>query len=231
MMRQVAGDPHAFPRDGGLSPDTTALMIVDMQHDFCSIGGYMDRLGVKLAGLRAPIAPLRRVLAAAREGGYRIVHTREAYRPDLSDVQPWKRHDRIAIGDAGKLGRALIRGEPGWQILPELAPAPGEPVFDKASYGAFATTEIDEVLRGWAIRNLVLTGVTTDCCVTSCLREALDRGYDCLVLADCVGAADPSHHEAALTLMRKPGGVYGTTATADAFIAAIAGAAIAEIDT
>ncbi len=222
MTRQVPGDPQDFPRDGALSRETTALMIIDMQHDFCSVGGYMDRLGVALAGLRAPIAPIGRVLAAAREGGYRIVHTREAYRPDLADVQPWKRHDAIAIGDAGALGRVLIRGEPGWQILPELAPAPGETIFDKPSYGAFATTEIDSVLRGWGIKNLVLAGVTTDCCVTSCLREALDRGYDCLVLADCVGAGDPRHHEAALSLIRKQSGVYGTTATADAFIHAIA---------
>jgi nicotinamidase-related amidase len=222
MRRQVSGDPHAFPQDGALHPDSTALMIIDMQHDFCSAGGYMDRLGAKLDGLRAPIAPLRRVLAGAREAGYRIVHTRETYRPDLTDLQPWKRHDAIAIGDGGPLGRALIRGEAGWEILPELAPAPGERVFDKPSYGAFATTDIDAVLRGWGIRNLVLAGVTTDCCVTSCLREALDRGYDCLVLADCVGAADPVHHEAALTLMRKKSGVYGTTATADAFLGAVA---------
>ena len=221
MTRQVPGDPQDFPRDGALSRETTALMIIDMQHDFCSVGGYMDRLSVALAGLRAPIAPIRRVLAAARDAGYRVVHTREAYRPDLADVQPWKLHDAIAIGEAGKLGRALIRGEPGWQILPELAPAPGETVFDKPSYGAFATTDIDAVLRGWGISNLVLAGVTTDCCVTSCLREALDRGYDCLVLADCVGAADPIHHEAALALMRKTSGIYGTTATADDFIATL----------
>ena len=108
-----------------------------------------------------------------------------------------------------------------WEIIAELAPAPGEPILDKPSYGPFATTDIDAVLRGRGVRNLVLTGVTTDCCVTSCLREALDRGYDCLVLADCVGSANPVHHEAALTLMHKRSGVFGTTATADAFVAAI----------
>jgi nicotinamidase-related amidase len=119
------------------------------------------------------------------------------------------------------MGRALIRGGPCWEIISELAPAPGEHILDKASYGPFATTDIDTLLRNWGIRNLVLTGVTTDCCITSCLREALDRGYDCLVLADCVGSADPVHHEAALTLMRKRSGVFGTTAAAEAFIDAI----------
>ena len=222
MKRRVSGEPHDFPLNDELRPETTALLVIDMQHDFCSEGGYMHRLRASLAGLRAPIEPIRRVLAAARAAGFRVIHTREGYRADLADLQPWKRgggpHDSIAIGDAGPMGRALIRGEPCWDIIPELAPASGEPIMDKASYGAFATTEIDSILRGWGIRNLVLTGVTTDCCVTSCLREALDRGYDCLVLADCVGSASPVHHEAALTLMRKRSGVYGTTATSAAFL-------------
>lgn len=225
MKRRVSGEPHDFPLNGEFRPDTTALLVIDMQHDFCSEGGYMHRLGASLAGLRAPIEPIRRVLAAARTAGFRVIHTREGYRGDLADLQPWKRggspHDAIAIGDAGPMGRALIRGEPCWDIIPELAPASSEPIMDKASYGAFATTDIGTILRGWGIRNLILTGVTTDCCVTSCLREALDRGYDCLVLADCVGSASPVHHEAALTLMRKQSGVYGTTATSAAFIDAI----------
>jgi nicotinamidase-related amidase len=200
-------------------------VVIDMQHDFCSEGGYMHRLGASLTGLRAPIEPIRRVLAATRAAGFRVVHTREGYHADLSDLQPWKRggapNDAIAIGDAGPMGRALIRGEPCWDIIPELAPAPAERVLDKPSYGPFATTNIDALLRSWGVQNLILTGVTTDCCVTSCLREALDRGYDCLVLVDCVGSADPRHHEAALTLMRKPSGVFGTTASAVAFIDAI----------
>jgi nicotinamidase-related amidase len=185
----------------------------------------MHRLGASLNGLRAPIRAIRRVLAAAREAGFRVVHTREGYGPDLADLQPWKRgggpHDPVAIGDAGPMGRALIRGEPCWDIIPELAPQSGECVLDKPSYGPFATTDIDALLRGWGIQNLVLTGVTTDCCITSCLREALDRGYDCLVLSDCVGSSDIIYHEAALTLMRKASGVFGTTATAEAFIGAV----------
>ncbi len=212
MKHRVAGEPHDFPLHGELQPATTALLVIDMQHDFCSEGGYMHRLGAPLAGLRAPIQPIRRVLMAARTAGYHVIHTRESYRADLADLQPWKQgggpHDAIAIGDAGPMGRALVRGEPCWDIIPELAPAPGEPIMDKASYGAFATTDIDAILRGKGVRNLVLTGVTTDCCVTSCLREALDRGYDCLVLTDCVGSSSPVHHEAALTLMRKHSGVY-----------------------
>jgi nicotinamidase-related amidase len=225
MKDRVSGDPHAFPLSGDLRPGNTALLVIDMQHDFCSEGGYMHRLGAPLSGLRAPIEPIRRVLAAVRAAGYHVMHTREGYGSDLADLQPWKRgggpNDSIAIGDAGPMGRALIRGEPCWEIISELAPAPGEPVLDKASYGPFATTDIDALLRNWGVRNLVLTGVTTDCCITSCLREALDRGYDCLVLADCVGSADPVHHEAALTLMRKRSGVFGTTATSVAFIDAI----------
>jgi len=225
MKNRVSGDPHAFPLSGELRPGNTALLVIDMQHDFCSEGGYMHRLGARLSGLRAPIEPLRNVLAAARTAGYHVMHTREGYSSDLSDLQPWKRgggaNDAIAIGDAGPMGRALIRGEPCWEIIPELAPAPGECILDKPSYGPFATTDIDATLRNWGIRNLVLTGVTTDCCVTSCLREALDRGYDCLVLADCVGSADPVHHEAALTLMRKRSGAFGTTATSITFIDAI----------
>ena len=225
MNHRVPGDPHDFPVHGDLRPGNTALLVIDMQHDFCSEGGYMHRLGAPLRGLRAPIEPIRSVLKAARAAGDRVVHTPEGYASDISDLQPWKRgggrNDTVAIGDAGAMGRVLVRGEPCWDIIPELAPMPGEHILDKPSYGPFATTDIDTLLRGWGIRNLVLTGVTTDCCVTSCLREALDRGYDCLVLADCVGSADPVHHEAALTLMRKQSGVFGTTATADAFIDAI----------
>jgi len=225
MKHRDSGNPHDFPIHGDVRRENTALLVIDMQHDFCSEGGYMHRLGALLTGLRAPIEPIRRVLAAARTADLRVVHTREGYRPDLSDLQPWRRgggpNDAIAIGDAGPTGRALIRGEPCWDIISELAPAPGERVLDKPSYGPFATTDLDALLRGWGVQNLVLTGVTTDCCVTSCLREALDRGYDCLVLSDCVGSSDLVHHEAALTLMRKPSGVFGTTTTAEAFLGAI----------
>jgi nicotinamidase-related amidase len=232
VSTRVAADPHAFPRTGALEPATTAIFAIDMQLDFCGDGGYMHRLGCDLAVLRAPIEPMRRVLAAARSRGFRVVHTREGYAADLADVQPWKRsphppkaegrpNDPVKIGDPGPLGRALIRGEPGWDFVPELRPLPGEPVFDKPGYGVFAFTDVDAVLRKWGIQNLVLTGVTTDCCVHSVLREALDRGYDCLVLEDCVGASKPEYHAAALTLVRKASGVFGAVSNSRAFLDAI----------
>jgi biuret amidohydrolase len=222
MSVSVPAQPRPFPRHGDLRPDTTAILVIDMQADFCAPGGYMDRLGYDLAPLRAPIDPIRRVLAAARPLGYLVVHTREGYRPDLADVQPWKRGDRIEIGEAGPLGRALVRGETGWDFIPEMAPQPGEPVFDKAGYGPFAFTDLDATLRRRSIANLIVTGVTTDCCVQSTVREALDRGYDCLVLEDCVAAGRRVDHEAALTLMRKPSGALGTVSDSRALIAALA---------
>jgi biuret amidohydrolase len=225
MPTRVSGEPHHFPLRGTLRPEATALVVIDMQHDFLSEGGYMHRLGADLSCVREAIAPLRIVLSKARAWGCRIVHTREGYASDLSDLQPWKiggaLGDAIAIGDEGPRGRALIRGEPGFDIVPELAPLPGERIFDKPSYGAFATTKLGDYLKDSGVTHLVLTGVTTDCCVTSTLREALDQGFECLVLTDCVGSATRSHHEAALTLMRKPSGVFGTTATSNAFLQAL----------
>jgi biuret amidohydrolase len=225
MTVRVKGTPHDFPVKDSLTPETTALLVIDMQHDFLSANGYMHRSGCDLTCLREAIEPLRQVLAKARQWGCRIVYTREGYADDLSDIQPWKLGgtpgDKIPIGDRGPLGRALIRGERGFEIIPELAPNEGETVVDKPSYGAFVTTDLGNRLSLWGIRNLVLTGVTTDCCVTSTLREALDRGFDCMVIEDCVGSANRSHHEAALTLMRKPSGVFGTTATSSAFIKSI----------
>src|SRR5262249_30183919 len=160
----VPGHPYPFPRSGHLRPDSTAVFVIDMQRDFCAEGGYMDRLGADLAPLRAPIAPIQRVLQVVRSLGYRVIHTRECYRGDLADVQRWKLADRVRIGDPGPLGRALIRGEPGWETLPELRPLPGEPVFDKPGYGVFAFSDLDRTLRAWGVEHVVLTGVTTDCC-------------------------------------------------------------------
>jgi len=223
MSVSVPGHPFPFPRRGGLRPETTAVFVIDMQRDFCAEGGYMDRLGADLAPLRAPIAPIQRVLAAVRPLGYRVVHTREGYAADLGDVQRWKLADRVKIGERGPLGRALIRGEPGWETVPELRPQPGEPVFDKPGYGVFAFTDVDATLRGWGVEHVVLTGVTTDCCVHSILREALDRGYDCLVLEDCVGASSRVYHDAALALVKKASGVFGTVSDSGALVGALGG--------
>ena len=225
MRTCVRARPHAFPRSGELRFDDTALVVVDMQVDFCGEAGYMDRLGCDLAPLRAPIEPIRRVLAEARAAGFHVVHTREGYGPDLADVQPWKRRDdgghSVQIGDPGPRGRALIRGEPCWDFIPELRPAPGEPVFDKPGFGVFAFTDLDAVLRRWRVENLVLMGVTTDCCVHSVLREAVDRGYDCLVLEDCVGASSRVYHEAALALVGKTSGIWGALSDSGAFVDAV----------
>jgi nicotinamidase-related amidase len=221
MSVSVPGHPFPFPRSGDLRPDNTAIFVIDMQRDFCAEGGYMDRLGCDLAPLRAPIAPIQHLLRVVRPLGYRVVHTREGYGADLADVQRWKLADRVRIGDPGPLGRALIRGEPGWDTIPELRPLPGELVLDKPGYGVFAFTDLDATLRGWGVEHVVLTGVTTDCCVHSILREALDRGYDCLVLEDCVGASGRAHHDAALSLVKKASGVFGTVSDSRALIEAL----------
>jgi nicotinamidase-related amidase len=221
MSVSIPGHPRPFPHRGDLRPDNTAIFVIDMQRDFCAEGGYMERLGCDLALLRAPIAPIQRVLQVVRRLGYRVVHTREGYRPDLADVQRWKLADRIKIGDPGPLGRALIRGEPGWETIPDLEPSPGEPVFDKPGYGVFTFTDLDATLKAWGVEHVVLTGVTTDCCVHSVLREALDRGYECLVLEDCVGASSRLYHDAALTLVRKAGGVFGTVSDSVTLIGAL----------
>ena len=220
---RIAGDPLPFPQQGALDRSRTALFVIDMQRDFCGADGYMERIGVDLDRLRRPVEPLRRVLAAARRAGLHVLHTREGYAPDLGDLQPWKAAGAAneAIGSDGPLGRALVRGEAGWDFIDELKPAPEEAVYDKASYGVFATTGIGDDLRDRGITAAVLTGLTTDCCVTSCLREALDRGIDCMVVEDCVAAASDRRHEAALDIIRSAAGVFGTLGRSGDVIAAL----------
>ena len=183
----------------------------------------MHRLGVDLVRLRQPVEPIRRVLGAARRCGLTIIHTREGYAPDLSDLQPWKLGGAAneAIGSTGPLGRALVRGEKGWSIIDELAPLSGEDVFDKASYGVFATTGIGADFQARDIRAAILVGLTTDCCVTSTLREALDRGIECMVVEDCTAAANQRRHDAAIDLIRSAGGVFGTLARSGDVIEAL----------
>jgi len=222
----VPGDPYPWPFDGILTVENTALLVIDMQVDFCGSGGYIEQLGCDISITRVAIEPIRRVLAAMRQRGLTILHTREGHRPDLSDLQPnklWRsRQAGAAIGDLGPCGRMLVRGEPGWQIIPELAPLPGETVIDKPGKGAFFATDLDRILRDRGVRNLVLTGITTDVCVHSTLREANDRGYECLLLEDCCAATVLENHQAAIRTTKIGHGIFGTVSDSDRLIEAMA---------
>jgi len=220
-MAKVDAQPYEFEFD----PANCALMIIDMQRDFVDPGGFGEALGNDVSLLRKAIAPTKKVLDAARMKKMLVIHTREGHRPDLSDLpQAKKLRGRLknGIGDPGPMGRILVRGEYGHDIVDELKPAPGEPVVDKPGKGAFYATDLDSMLHNRGIRQLVVCGVTTEVCVNTTVREANDRGYDCLVLEDCVGSYFPEFQVAALNMIKAQGGIFGWVSDSKRFLAGLA---------
>jgi nicotinamidase-related amidase len=205
---EIAADPYPFM----LNPEQSALLIIDMQRDFLEPGGFGEMLGNDVSRLRRTIDPNRRLLSVWRSIGLPVMHTREGHRPDLFDLPPSKKvrgRSKTHIGDPGPMGRILVRGEPGHDIIPELYPEPGEPVIDKPGKGAFFATDLDAMLQHRGVKQLVVTGVTTEVCVNTTVREANDRGYECLVLEDCVGSYFPEFHEMGLKMIKAQGGIFG----------------------
>jgi len=203
----------------------TAFVIIDMQRDFLEPGGFGETLGNDVSRLAAAVEPCRAALDAARRKGLLVIHTREGHRPDLSDAPPAKVErgaPSLRIGAPGPMGRILVRGEPGHDIIPALYPAPGEPVIDKPGKGAFYQTELELMLRNRGIETLLVAGVTTEVCVNTTVREANDRGYRCVVLSDCCASYFPHFHEAGLAMIKAQGGIFGWVASSQAALAALA---------
>ncbi|HYB43296.1 MAG TPA: cysteine hydrolase [Candidatus Methylomirabilis sp.] len=220
-MPSAMAEPYPFEFD----PATTALVLIDFQRDFLEPRGFGEALGNDVSHLRRAVGPAARVLAAARAHGLMVVHTREGHRPDLADCPPSKKQRgrlQVGIGDPGPMGRILVRGERGHDIIDELCPRPGEPVVDKPGKGAFYATDLDAILKRGGVRRLVVGGVTTEVCVSTTVREANDRGFECLVLEDCVASYFPAFHEVALAMIVAQGGIFGWVTRSGHFLESLA---------
>lgn len=203
----------AEPQNFRFEIESLALIMIDMQADFLDKNGFGDRMGYDVSNLRHVIEPCSRILNAARKAGFLILHTREGFRPNLDDASPSKLNRSfkgVGLGTAGPLGRALIRGEPGHDIIEELYPLPTESVIDKPSHGAFYSTDLDLILRNRGIKQLIICGVTTENCIQSTVREAKDRGYQCLILEDCTASYVPEFHAASMMMFKSQGGLLGS---------------------
>jgi biuret amidohydrolase len=221
--------PHitveAEPASLVVDTDNAALLIIDMQRDFLEAGGFGEALGNDVSRLQAAVAPCKAMLGAARELGMLVIHTREGHRPDLSDAPPLKveRGDpKNRIGAPGPMGRILVRGEPGHDIVAELYPWRDEPVIDKPGKGAFYQTDLELMLRNRGIDTLFVCGVTTEVCVNTTVREANDRGFRCIVLADCCASYFPEFHQAGLAMIKAQGGIFGSVAPSPPLVDALA---------
>lgn len=222
MTITISAEPYAIDVD----PSRTALLIIDMQRDFVQPGGFGEALGNDVSPLQAAIEPTRRVLDAARASGMFVAHTREGHRADLSDLWPAKHgrgegEDVLRIGDQGPMGRLLVRGEKGHDIVPELAPKAGEPVIDKPGKGSFYATDLEVILRRHDIRTLLICGVTTEVCVHTTVREANDRGFEAIVLADCVGSYFPEFQRVGLEMIKAQGGIFGWVSDSETVVRAL----------
>ena len=219
-MKTLNAEPFAYAFD----PKATAVVIIDMQRDFIEPGGFGELLGNDVSLLKSAVGPCRAVLDAARRAGLTVVHTREGHRPDLSDLLPAKRTrgGKTFVGTDGPMGRILVRGEVGHDIVPELRPLDGEPIVDKPGKGAFWQTDLHLILEARGIRSLILCGVTTEVCVNTTAREANDRGYEVLVVADACGSYFPEFHRVALEMIKAQGAIVGWVARSDAVVAALA---------
>jgi biuret amidohydrolase len=224
MKLSAKAEPYDFEFD----PASTALVMIDFQRDFVYPGGFGESLGNDTSFLLQALPPAKRVLDACRAAGMFVIHTREGHRADLSDCPPAKWHrgnPKIHIGDEGPMGRLLVRGEYGHDIVEEVYPIAGEPVVDKPGKGAFYATDLDTILKTRGISKLVVCGVTTEVCVQTSVREANDRGYDALVISDAVGSYFPEFQSAALAMIKAQGGIFGFVGTSDDFLAALASGA------